>query len=202
MAYFPQMVDPYNPYNNAPNMPMRMGGVCSCSYSSRSSSPEDRMGGGAMGGYYIPVQQNDFIPLSGGSADEGFYGGAGYYGGASRKQKTAAKRNIKHAHAMERKYGPTAAQRKAAKKNIKHAHAAVRRRDGGSVASEKEVATKETKVVKTGGQTRSQMLRNLAKARKMKAIRARAKKTPGGKGPIKNCPAARKLKLKETTKRV
>jgi hypothetical protein len=36
-------------------------------------------------------------------------------------------------------------------------------------------------------------LRALAKARAMKAVRARAKKTPGGKGLIKNRPAARRI---------
>jgi hypothetical protein len=36
-------------------------------------------------------------------------------------------------------------------------------------------------------------LRALAKARAMKAVRARAKKTKGGKGLIKNRPAARKV---------
>ncbi len=36
-------------------------------------------------------------------------------------------------------------------------------------------------------------LRALAKARAMKAVRARAKTTKGGKGLIKNRPAARKI---------
>ena len=36
-------------------------------------------------------------------------------------------------------------------------------------------------------------LRALAKARAMKGVRARAKKTKGGKGPIKNRPAARRV---------
>lgn len=36
-------------------------------------------------------------------------------------------------------------------------------------------------------------LRALAKARKMKEVRARARAAPGGKGPIRNRPAAVRL---------
>ena len=54
--------------------------------------------------------------------------------------------------------------------------------------------TKKSKPAKrTKRKATPAQLKALAKARKMKAVRARAKVTPGGSGLIRNRPAARKI---------